>query len=175
MYRRIALLLIAGLLTFGCAATQPKGKLEMDVEVYAEKLGNYSLEESCDMRSEDFESFISRIILLGDLVTHPEHGRIRTHYTGVSISKKDGKVFNLSVSIGKKLDSLGIITIAVDLDTNERAEWFDVDEDGIPELVDRGLGGGREMVKAMDVDVYCNVVWILMQKEIYYPPPEETK
>lgn len=173
MYHRIVLLIIASLLAFGCATVQPEGKLEMDVEAYAEKLGNYSLEESCDIRSEDFESFISRIILLGDLVTHPEHGRLRTHYTGVTIAKKDGQPFNLSVSIGKKLDSLGIITIAVDLDTNERAEWFDVDEDGIPELVDRHLGGGRQVVEPMDVDVYCNIVWILMQKEIYYPPKGE--
>ena len=173
MYRKILLLIVASLLVFSCATVQPGANLDTKIETYAGSLKDYSLEKDCNIKPEDFQSFINRLILLGDPVTHPEHGRLRTHYTGVGIPQKDGSTFELAISLGKKMDAVGITTVAVDLGSNERAEWFDVDEDGMPELVDRGIGKGRQIVDEMDIVVYCRVILILMSKPIYYPPKGE--
>jgi hypothetical protein len=166
MYRKIFLLIVAGLLTFGCASVQPKGDISATMEQSIEELKDYKLEDY-GVNLEDFEAMISRIILLGDPVTHSVHGRLRTHYVNVGLNGKDGRVFKLVFSIAKKLDYLGIITVAIDTDTMETAIWYDVDECGVPEIIDAGKGK-RAMTDA-DMVVYAKVIQTLLMQPVYYP------
>ena len=166
MYRRILLLIVASLLVFGCATVQPKTELETQIETSIEEQKEYRLEDY-DVNPEDFEAMISRIILLGDPVTHSVHGRLRTHYVNVGLNGKDGRVFKLVFSIAKKLDYLGIITVAIDTDTMETAIWYDVDECGIPEIIDTGKG--KRAMTDMDMDVYAKVIQTLLMQPVHYP------
>jgi hypothetical protein len=166
MYRRLILLAIVCLLAFGCATVQPDGDLSATMEQSIEELKNYKLEDY-GVNPEDFETMISRIILLGDPVTHSVHGRLRTHYVNVGLNGKDGRVFKLVFSIAKKLDYLGIITVAIDTDTMETAIWYDVDECGVPEIVDTGKGK-RAMTDA-DMVIYAKVIQTLLMQPVYYP------
>ena len=166
MYRRLILLAIVCLLAFGCATVQPGGDLSATMEQSIEKLKDYKLEDY-GVRTEDFEGMISRIILLGDPVTHSVHGRMRAHYVNVGLNGKDGKVFKLVFSIAKKIDYLGIITIAMDTDAMQTAIWYDVDECGVPEIVDTGKGI-RAMTDA-DMVVYAKVIKTLLMQPVYYP------
>lgn len=172
MYRRLILLVMVCLLSFGCAAVQPNGDLSATMQQSVEELKDYKLEDY-GINSEDFEDMISKIILLGDPVTHAVHGRMRTHYVTVGLQGDNGHLFKLVFSVGKKLDYLGIITVAIDIDTKETAIWYDVDECGVPEIVDTGKGM-RAMADA-DMVVYAKVIKTLLGQPVYYPPPEEVK
>jgi len=166
MYRRLILLAIVCLLAFGCATVQPDGDLSATMKQSVEELKDYKLKDY-GINPEDFEAMISKIILLGDPVTHPEHGRMRTHYVTVGLQGDNGHLFKLVFSVGKKLDHLGIITVAIDIDTKETAIWYDVDECGVPEIVDTGKGM-RAMADA-DMVVYAKVIKTLLMQPVYYP------
>ena len=166
MYRRLILLAIVCLLAFGCATVQPDGDLSATMKQSVEELKDYKLEDY-GVNPKDFEAMISKIILLGDPVTHAVHGRMRTHYVTVGLNGKDGRVFKLVFSIAKKLDHLGIITIAMDTDTMETAIWFDVDECGVPEIVDTGKG--KRALTDADMVVYAKVILTLISQPVYYP------
>ena len=168
MYRRLILLAIVCLLAFGCATVQPDGDLSATMKQSVEELKDYKLEDY-GINPKDFETMISQIILIGDPVTHSVHGRLRTHYVTVVLQKdKDADhPFKLVFSIGKKLDYLGIITVAIDIDTKETAIWYDVDECGVPEIVDTGKGK-RAMTDA-DMDVYAKIIKTLLMQPVYYP------
>ena len=169
MYRKLILLAIAGLLSFGCATVQPGSNLEMKVDTSIEQLNVYRLEDY-GIETTDFQKMVGQIILLGDEVVHSEHGRMRTHYANIGLRQKDGSVLELAFGIGKKLDAVGIITVAADPSSEERATWYDVDECGVPELVDTGKG--KRALEKMDMDVYAKVIMTLLMKEVYYPSQE---
>lgn len=169
MYRKLILLAIAGLLSFGCAGVQTKNDTPIKMDQSVEELKDYRLEDY-GINPADFQKMVVQIILLGDKVVHSEHGRMRTHYANIGLQQKDGSVLELAFGIGKKLDAVGIITVAADPSSEERATWYDVDECGVPELVDTGKG--KRALEKMDMDVYAKVIMTLLMKEVYYPSQE---
>ena len=160
---RVILILMALLLTLGCATTRVSDDaLAGEMQSMVEEAINKPKLEDYGIPTKLFESMISRMIVAGYEVKDQTYGKMKAHWT---------EEYKTLLMIARSPMGF-IVTIAKDTSTGEFVIFLDRDEDGIPETVNIN-GKGHAKVTEYDLKAYSNIIIALLQVEVYYPPSDD--